>query len=482
MRRGVDVRTVQVCLGIVCVWGCVGFGAEYVVDCSQHIGTIKPLHGVNNGPLNEGETINLSADYRELEPPLARLHDCEWPNPDVVDIHAVFPDMSKDPTVAENYTFSRTDNYIQAIIDTGTGIVYRLGESIEHSRRKYHVHPPEDVEKWAQVCLGIIRHYNEGWANGFHHNIRYWEIWNEPENRPSMWTGTDEQFFRMYAVTARRIKEAFPEVKVGGPSIGAPGELRGDSFEASDFLKAFLAYCREHGSPLDFFSWHLYTDDPWLHGRKARGLHGVLERYGFGGAEMHLNEWNYLPDNDWGPMLDGQGVVRQRWYEKMGGPNGAAFVATVLMDLQDSPVDVANYYCGDTNPFGLFNRFGAPKKTYYAMKAFSMLARMPVRVRVSGPAVAEGPVVCAAMNREATKLAVLAAHYRGDDRPLRLRIDGFGPGRGFEWEILRVDADRDLEPVEAGAADNDWIEAAFGAQAVILVRCHVQAGASAAGR
>ncbi|HEX41987.1 MAG TPA: hypothetical protein ENN81_08000, partial [Phycisphaerales bacterium] len=372
--------------------------------------------------------------------------------------------------------------YIQAIIDTGTGIVYRLGESIEHSRRKYHVHPPEDVEKWAQVCLGIIRHYNEGWANGFHHNIRYWEIWNEPENRPSMWTGTDEQFFRMYAVTARRIKEAFPEVKVGGPSIGAPGELRGDSFEASDFLKAFLAYCREHGSPLDFFSWHLYTDDPWLHGRKARGLHGVLERYGFGGAEMHLNEWNYLPDNDWGPMLDGQGVVRQRWYEKMGGPNGAAFVATVLMDLQDSPVDVANYYCGDTNPFGLFNRFGAPKKTYYAMKAFSMLARMPVRVRVSGPAVAEGPVVCAAMNREATKLAVLAAHYRGDDRPLRLRIDGFGPGRGFEWEILRVDADRDLEPVEAGAADNDWIEAAFGAQAVILVRCHVQAGASAAGR
>jgi len=467
---------------VVCPLLSVGRGAEFVVDCSQRIGTVRPLHGVNNGPLNEGETVNLSADYRELGSPLARLHDCEWPNPDVVDIHAVFPDMSKDPTAAENYTFSRTDDYIQAIIDTGTGIVYRLGESIEHSRKKYHVHPPQDVEKWARVCLGIVRHYNEGWANGFHHNIRYWEIWNEPENRPSMWTGTDEQFFRMYAVAARRLKETFPELKVGGPSIGAPGETRRDSFEASDFLKAFLGYCREHGAPLDFFSWHTYTDDPWLYGRKARALRTVLDQYGFGGAEMHLNEWNYLPDNDWRPMLDGQGIVRQRWYEKMGGAGGAAFVATALMDLQDSPVDVANYYCGDTNAFGLFNRFGVPKKTYYAMKAFSLLARMPVRVPVSGGQAGEGPVVCAAMNQEATELGVLTAHYRGGDGPLRLRIDGFGRGRGFEWEMSRIDADRDLERVSSGVADTGQIEMPLEAPAVILFRCYVSQGASEAGR
>ena len=59
------------------------------------------------------------------------------------------------------------------------------------------MHPPADAAKWAAICVGIIRHYNEGWANGFHHGIRYWEIWNEPENRPAMWTGTDEDYLAL---------------------------------------------------------------------------------------------------------------------------------------------------------------------------------------------------------------------------------------------------------------------------------------------
>ena len=81
-------------------------------------------------------------------------------------------------------------------------ILADLGESIEHTKRKYHVHPPRDPAKWAAACCGIIRHYNAGWANGFKHGIVYWEIWNEPENRPAMWTGSDEQFLELYAVAA----------------------------------------------------------------------------------------------------------------------------------------------------------------------------------------------------------------------------------------------------------------------------------------
>ncbi len=93
--------------------------------------------------------------------------------------------------------------------------VYRLGESIEHTSVKRHVHPPADMEKWAAVCLGIIRPYLEGWANGFHHNIRYWEMWNEPENRPTMWSGTDDDYLRLYRTAATAIKKQFPSLQVG---------------------------------------------------------------------------------------------------------------------------------------------------------------------------------------------------------------------------------------------------------------------------
>src|SRR5205085_9026480 len=121
----------------------------------------------------------ITAALRELHPPFARLHDCHWPNPDVVDIHAVFPDFDADAELPSSYDFRLTDEYIAATRATGAEIIYRLGESIEHTWIKRFVHPPGNFQKWASICRGVIRHYNEGWADGFYYGIRYWEIWNE---------------------------------------------------------------------------------------------------------------------------------------------------------------------------------------------------------------------------------------------------------------------------------------------------------------
>ena len=63
--------------------------------------------------------------------------------------------------------------------------------------------------KWAEICEHIIRHYNEGWADGFYYNIEYWEIWNEPDNS-QMWTGTPEEFYELYRVAANHLKSCFP--------------------------------------------------------------------------------------------------------------------------------------------------------------------------------------------------------------------------------------------------------------------------------
>ncbi len=56
------------------------------VDCAHEEGTIRPLHGVNGGALVQGETTDLSRYWREIGVPITRLHDCEWPLPDVVDM------------------------------------------------------------------------------------------------------------------------------------------------------------------------------------------------------------------------------------------------------------------------------------------------------------------------------------------------------------------------------------------------------------
>src|SRR5688572_8122756 len=148
-----------------------------IIDCRKSEGKLRPLHGVNGGVVVRREFINLMPYWDEMAVPITRLHDMPWCADEVVDIHTIFPDMSRDASDPKNYTFKLTDDFIQPII-TGkfeldaqlkpdqspkTEIVYRLGESIEHSRRKTYVHPPSDIDKWADVCLGIIKHYNEGW-------------------------------------------------------------------------------------------------------------------------------------------------------------------------------------------------------------------------------------------------------------------------------------------------------------------------------
>lgn len=300
-------------------------------DFSVHTGAIRPLHGINKGPLAPGGILDVIQEQKELGIPFTRLHDCGWPNPYVVDHHAVFPNPNADPALPESYDFRLTDEYIAAVRKTGAEPIYRLGESIEHTSVKRHVHPPADMEKWAAVCVGIIRHYNDGWASGFHHNIRYWEIWNEPENPPVMWSGTDDDYMRLYRTAATAIKRQFPALKVGVSFV--QGE-----FVPTDFAVSFLAMCRKEKIPLNFFSWHCYTADPAELTARSRAIRRLLDLNSFTETENHLNEWNFLPYNTWKPITkSGTPAAHQRHYEDMAGAPGAAFVAAALVELQNAP-------------------------------------------------------------------------------------------------------------------------------------------------
>jgi xylan 1,4-beta-xylosidase len=444
--------------GLFAFWAGAEEPAVLATDFSKLSGEIRPLHGGNCGPLQYGEITDLTAYHRELGIPYTRLHDCHWPNPDVVDIHAVFPDAGADPARPESYDFRRTDDYLQAVINAGSRIVYRLGESIEHSRRKYHVHPPKDAEKWAAICQGIIRHYNEGWAGGFRHGIVYWEIWNEPENRPAMWTGGDEDYFRLYEAAAKAVKSRWPDLKVGGPSLGYTGRVKEGRFEPGEFLLRFLERCKERALPLDFFSWHLYTDDPSECRVRAKGIRETLDRLGFARTEVHFNEWNYLPGNDWTPMTaGGRFEARERFYDRIGGAPGAAFAACVLVNLQDAPVNVANYYMSDNQGFGLFTFHGVPRKNFHAMKAFRRLLDTPLRAEAAG-ALPDRLVLCAGLDRGNTEAGILVVNYRFEGRPVHLDVRGLPWSGPTTFELSVVDARRNLETVRSGTLPAEGLD------------------------
>ena len=179
--------------------------AFITVDTGTALGPVKPMHAVNNGPSvqkpGNDQKVGNFEDYRAARIPFARTHDsinCVSGGAHCCDINAIFPDFDADENDPKNYDFVFTDHYLNTIRMAGTEVFFRLGQTIEHGPKKYGVLPPKDFAKWARICEHVIRHYNEGWGWGVDQayttrnvewknqfNIKYWEIWNEPDLDPA---------------------------------------------------------------------------------------------------------------------------------------------------------------------------------------------------------------------------------------------------------------------------------------------------------
>jgi hypothetical protein len=428
-------------------------------DFSMGLGPVKPLHGLNNGPVGYGSSVDVAHYYKEIAVPHVRLHDPNWPNPREVDIPQVFPDFGADSEDPESYVFGPTDTYLQAILNTGARIVYRLGVSIEHAPVKYYTHPPADFDKWARICLGVIRHYTQGWAKGMHQAVDYWEIWNEADIGVNMWSGTFEEYMKLYEVTARAIKAFDPSLKVGGYAVGTG--------VASARVPQFLGYCRDRNLPLDFFSWHTYASSPKQMAVNGQRVRGMLDEYGFAKAESHLNEWNYWAF-DWETIFQpGYEYVRREAFERQKNEEGASFVAASLICLQDASVDVANYYDGQpiTLFCGLFDYYGCPQKTYYAFKAFRRMLDYPQRAK-SVAAEENGTLYSlAAVDAKRKRAALLITNFGGNVGECELQMRALPIEPGAVCRVYMLDRDHNLDLVST-----ETLDAADAAIRVVLLR------------
>ena len=381
--------------------------ADVTVYPSAEIGPIKPMNAVNNGPTRAGRSQQREnfTTYKAARIPFARTHDsinCVSGGAHTCDITAVFPDFSADETVPANYDFVFTDTYLKRIRDAGTEVFFRLGQTIEHGPKKYGTLPPKDFAKWARICEHVIRHYNEGWADGFKWDIRYWEIWNEPDLEKDddpdkrCWGGTEAEFFEFFVIAAKHLKTAFPALKIGGPALAW----------RKDWADRFLKRMSDEKVPLDFFSWHVYCAMPERVTEDARYFRRLLDRHGYGKSESILNEWNYK--RDWKT-----GFVEN--IRVISGLKGAAFEAAVMCKCQNEPVDMLMYYDARLSTVfnGLFDLYTyAPRKGYWAVYAWSRLAERGRQIACSAT---EQDIYAVAARSPDGKVSVMVSRYTDDD-------------------------------------------------------------------
>ena len=348
--------------------------ATIQLNTERIVKAMKPMHGGGQPPVVSSARNTYFHYLTEAGIPYSRLHDVggSFGGGKYVDIPNIFRNFDADENDPASYDFDFTDELLKHLVEADVEPYFRLGITIENAVKvkPYFVFPPKDYDKWARICEHIIRHYTEGWANGYHYKITYWEIWNEPDNG-QMWNGTPEEYYRLYHVAATHLKKCFPHLKVGGYAScgfyaiangGNPWSTKPPEADMYwvNYFHGFMKYIKEHGSPIDFFSWHSYAPtknvvkmDAWLHEQ--------LVAYGYGDLPTHLNEWD-------------------PYAGELGTGHHAAEIAAMMIAMQHGHVDLCCIYdmrISDAPYCPLFNPITCkPIHGYYAMVAFNTLYQL----------------------------------------------------------------------------------------------------------
>jgi xylan 1,4-beta-xylosidase len=137
---------------------------------------------------------------------------------------------------------------------------------------KGNITPPKDYNKWEDLIRNLTLHFTERYGAD---EVKTWyfEVWNEP-NLNFFWSGTQEEYFKLYKYTVQAIKSVNKEYRVGGPATAGAA-----------WVPEMINFCVKNSLPLDFISTHSY-------GVKQ----GYVDESGNTGTILDKNPWSVSGD------------------------------------------------------------------------------------------------------------------------------------------------------------------------------------------
>jgi xylan 1,4-beta-xylosidase len=240
---------------------------------------------------------------------------------------------------------------------------------------KANVSPPKDYEKWEALIMALVKHWEERYGRKEVESW-YFEVWNEP-NYPAFFSGTQADYFKLYATTARAVKNVSSTYRVGGPASSGTG-----------WIDETLSFCAANKAPLDFISTHDYGVsegglDEFGHGQQKLGdpngiarhtqaVRAKIQASSFPNAELHMTEWS--------SSYSSRDPVHDAY-------QNAAYVLNTLKQTEKAATSMSYWTFTDVfeeagppltpfhGGFGLLNLQGIRKPTYFAYKYLHQLGR-----------------------------------------------------------------------------------------------------------
>jgi xylan 1,4-beta-xylosidase len=294
--------------------------------------------------------------------------------------------------------------------------------------------PPRDYRKWQLLVAALAQHLIERYGRA---EVESWpfEVWNEPDlHSPIFWSGSRDDYFRLYDYAAEGLKSVDPNLKVGGPVAAF-----------TTFQEPFLRHVTRENfatgarrAPFDFLDLHNYY-------LPVPDYRPMLRRYGLEDVPVYYTEWGVSAEyGDW---------VSDTPYSAPATVSGIADSLDQVASI--SYWTASDYFEESGDPkalfhggFGLIGLDGIRKPRYWAYYLLHELRTE--RLDVSGSGDGYGGLVKALASRDADAgVEVLlcnatpqhrkAAGSSELDRHVNLTITGLKAGQSYRIEHHRID-------------------------------------------
>ena len=275
------------------------------------------------------------------------------------------------------FSFFNTDQIFDFLLSTGMKPFIELSfmpETLASGsktvfRYQGNVTPPKDYRQWEMLILKLAKHWVKQYGIS-EVSQWYFEVWNEP-NLHHFWTGTQEDYFKLYRHTVEAIKRVDASLRVGGPATAQ-----------NAWIDEWLSFCETNDLPADFVTTHYYPTDAFgeigadTETQLANAPKDVMRqraqesRERVRGKPLYYTEWNVSSN----PRHDMHDL-----------PSAAAYATRIVMSVHGlvdgysfwtfSDIFEENYFPSVPfhGGFGLLNIHGIAKPVY---RAFQLLHRL----------------------------------------------------------------------------------------------------------
>lgn len=231
-----------------------------------------------------------------------------------------------------------------------------------------NVTPPRDYEKWGDLIKNLVQHFTERYGA---EEVKTWyfEVWNEPNLSPGFWTGTQDDYFKLYRYAAKAIKSVNKDYRVGGPATAGAA-----------WVPDMINFCSKNKVPLDFISTHSYgvkqgfldeygnsgtvlNKDPMSVSGDVLNSRKQIESSNMPNLELHYTEWSssYTPADPIHDSYHEAAYILEKIKQVGSAANSMSY--WVFTDIFEEPGPRFTPFHGG---FGLLNLEGIAKPAFYA--------------------------------------------------------------------------------------------------------------------